>query len=175
MIMYIVKLLQLGDRKRGDYWDRRWTRMFFNLSISSVSSFSLIWSIAFSDSSSPTRSNMVVFFAFCLARETWDVTLFFCLRVSLVFLASGALSPKSESKSLASLALSRFGYLGCRPWLKTLQRKADCSWWIVYRHYASLVLSSSVSGVQGYTSLIIIDRNSPRPNFNEVGSGDYNL
>ena len=75
--------------------------MFFNLSISSVSSFSLIRSMAFSDSSSPTRSNMTVFFAFRLARETWDATLFFCLRVSLVFLASGTLSPESESKSLA--------------------------------------------------------------------------
>ena len=80
--------------------------MLFNLSISLVSSFSLIRSMAFSDSSSPTRSNMAVFFALRLARETCDATLFFCLRVSLVFLASGAPSPspvsESKSKSLAS-------------------------------------------------------------------------
>lgn len=78
--------------------------MFFNLSISLVSSFSLIRSMAFSDSSSPTRSNMAVFLAFRLARETWDATLFFRRRESLVFLVSGAPSPPSpvsESKSLA--------------------------------------------------------------------------
>lgn len=78
--------------------------MFFNLSISLVSSFSLIRSMAFSDSSSPTRSNMAVFLAFRLARETWDATLFLCRRESLVFLVSGAPSPPSpvsESKSLA--------------------------------------------------------------------------
>ena len=96
--------LKLGDIRHGDYLDRRLTRMLFNLSISSVSSFSWIRSMAFSDSSSPTRSNMAVFFALRLARETWDATLFFCLRVSLVFLAAGAAlspSPVSESKSLA--------------------------------------------------------------------------
>ena len=100
--MYLDKTMKLD--MSNSYWERRVTRSFFNLSISVASSFSLIRSMAFSDSSSPTRSNMATFLAFRFARETWEATLFFCLRFSLVFFASGALiitSLASDSTSLA--------------------------------------------------------------------------